>query len=106
MDNFQQEVEKLTNQIFQDLRLENLSPQKKKEVLAKIQERFNYIILETLLANLNDEDLTKFKKSLQDEGLSSEPVAQIASQTPNLAEKIEQRLKQEYQYILKDAGVK
>lgn len=90
-------INKYLDKIYQDLGLEDLADAEKQEAILTLSERFNNVVLITLLKNLSEAQkqdiLSSIKKS--PEGLE-QAVEEAALESPGLKEAIEKALELEY----------
>lgn len=83
---------------------ENLSEKEKTEVMEQVGEHFNKIIIDTAVAELNDEQIKEFHSAL-DAADAEERITEIAVRVPGLLSKIEEAVEQEFE-ILRSAKEK
>jgi hypothetical protein len=83
--------------LFVELGLTSLSEEEKLDSMEDLIEHFNQIIIETVIINLNDNQLKEFRAAMdeEDEYSVQEKIIDITSRVPGLAEKIEQAVEHE-----------
>ncbi len=96
--------QKYTNQIFKDLNLENLGVAEKEKVLNRLEERFNSVIITTMLRLMNKEQKQRFKVVISKPEELEEESEKIASEIPFLDEALETALLAEYEIIKQAMG--
>lgn len=96
---FKQDIDALLNEIG----VKDLPESEKAEVIAKMLEHFDKLILETVVENLSDEQIGEFNQALDlaSPGMEQEIIA-ITARVPGLAQKIEAAVRQEI-IVLKSA---
>lgn len=77
---------------------ENLSEKEKTEIMDQISEHFNKIIIDTAVAELNDEQIKEFHLAL-DAVDAEERITEIAARVPGLLAKIEEAVEQEFEAL-------
>lgn len=89
------------NKVLAELNVNDLSEDDKYVVMAQLTEHFNKIIIETVLNNLNDEQLKEFKDmvDLEDPEKMDEGIALIVAKIPAINFKIEEALNEEISHI-------
>ena len=90
---------KYTSQIFKDLNLESLGEAEKKEVLNRLEERFNQVVMVTMLKLMNTEQKQRFKAAINEPEKLEQESEVIASEIPLLDEALEAALASEYEII-------
>lgn len=95
----QEDLQKLRKEfedkIFKDLHLENLPPEEKEKFLEKLTGHVNTIILNTVIENLNEEQLDEIESKMQTAKTDEEKdqiIAEVAKNIPDLDKKIVQEL--------------
>ncbi len=99
--NLKEEIEKNINEIFKDLGLGDLSDEKKEELKEKIVDKLDRAILEATLDSLNDKQLDEFEEALEDEENTEALIAELTSNIPGLANRIDMALRSEWELIKK-----
>ena len=78
------------------LSLQNLPAGEREEILKKVDERLNTVLIGVLVANITDEDAIKIQNALHNEKTDLEEiVAEISMRIPGLAAKIEMAIEEE-----------
>ncbi len=72
-----------------------LPPEEKNKAREIIRDRFNKLIMETLLNRLNEEQIKDLESSLEDVKTLEEKIETYASSIPGLADDLENRLQRE-----------
>lgn len=84
------------NQILNDLNVKGLDDREKQEVANQLIEHFNRLIMETIVANLNDQQIAEFNQALDEsDDKMQEKITAITAQVPGLAKKIETAVENE-----------
>lgn len=91
-------LERDRDAILAELGIHGLSEKEKQEVGVALLEHFEKVIIETVIVNLDDEELGKFKSALKSENLE-EKVMAVTAGVPGLAGKIEEALAVEFEVI-------
>lgn len=95
------DIKQSATKLLEDLNLADLQNDERQQVLSQLEDHFNTVILDTLLAQLSTEQFDQLKQSLNSPNFEAE-VASLAATVPGLAEALELRVAEEYK-ILKAA---
>ncbi len=84
------------NQLLEELGANNMTDDEKYEVTAELISHFNKIIIETVIVNLNDDQIVKFRKAVDsdDENLEDN-IASIVAEIPDMQFRIEDAISAE-----------
>ncbi|MBI2023910.1 hypothetical protein HYT00_00740 [Candidatus Giovannonibacteria bacterium] len=94
------------NKLAEALNLEKLPENDREEILKKVDERLNEVLISVLVSNISDEDAVKIQNALHEGVDLEETVAQIAVRVPGLADKIEHAISEEILRLRTVLGVK
>jgi hypothetical protein len=75
--------------------IENLSSQEQEEILAKVDERLEDVLLRVILESVSDEEAKELRLILEKGENIEEKVAEITSRVPMLAQKMEAAVAEE-----------
>ncbi|KKS82657.1 MAG: hypothetical protein UV58_C0007G0006 [Candidatus Wolfebacteria bacterium GW2011_GWC1_43_10] len=90
--------------ILEELGIKNLSPEEEKEVINTVLEHFNKVIIETVILNLDDNQVDRFKAALERNNFEEE-ITKITAAVPGLADKIEKAVEDEFALLKKAKGI-
>lgn len=89
----------LAESIFKELNLGEMSPEEKEKALMLIENRFEEVVIETVLGGLSDEELAKFKEAASGEN-GEDAVAEFIARRPELSQRIGERMLAEREIII------
>ena len=84
-----------TDAVLSALGAENLSETEKASIMEQMLGHFSNIIIDTAVAELNDEQIKEFQTALGQPD-AEEAIAKITAQVPGLYQKIESAVEQEF----------
>ncbi len=90
-------IKDIIHKVLSELNLNGLSEDERFEVMANLMDHFNGIIIQTVMANLNDEQLAEFNAILEKDESEEreEEIAQLVARIPGVDMKIEEALQNE-----------
>ena len=83
------------DKLAQALNIGNLPAPDREEILKKVDERLNKVLIGVLVSNITEEDAGKIMSEMNGGGDLEEAVAQISARIPGLAGKIERAISEE-----------
>lgn len=90
--------------ILEELGIAGLSENDEKEVVEKLLDHFNKVIIETAVLSLNEKEIADFRAALEAKN-PEEEISAITAKIPGLADKIEEAVRNEF-LVLKTANEK
>ena len=90
------------DQLLHDLRLDQLPEPQRTTLLNKITELAERRVLQTIVANLTEGQLTEFEQKLQSGMSADEAATFMIERIPGLAAKVEGVLRELYEELLSD----
>ena len=87
--------------LIKTLGIENLSSQEQEEILTKVNERLEDVLLRVVLENVSDEEAKELRFVLEKSEDIEEKVAEITSRVPMLAQKMEAAVAEEIDRLKK-----
>lgn len=100
-------IKDIIDKVLKELNVNNLSDDDKFAVMEQLTDHFNKIILDTVLSNLNDEQLIEFKNmvDLEDMDKMEEGIALIVAKIPAINFKIEEAINNEIAHIKESKAI-
>ncbi len=89
------------NSLIKTLGIEKLPPQEQEEILAKVDERLEAVLLRVILESVSDEEAKELRLILERGENIEEKVAEITSRVPMLAQKMEAAVAEEIDRLKK-----
>lgn len=89
------------NNLIKTLGIENLSPQEQEDILVKVDERLEQVLLRVILESVSDEEAKELRLILEKGENIEEKVAEITSRVPLLAQKMEVAVAEEIDRLKK-----
>ena len=86
-------------QVIQDLKLAKAPEEEQQRALSMLQDRFNNVVIETLVSLADTNQKTRLKVALEQNDKVEETISDIASSIPSFSDIVEQALLAEYQSI-------
>lgn len=83
------------------LGIEKLPPQEQEEILAKVDERLEGVLIRVILESVSDEEAKELRLVLENGENIEEKVAEITSRVPILAQKMEAAVAEEIDRLKK-----
>ena len=87
------------NEILKDVKLQGLSEKEQAEALLILQERFDSVVLQTLVALTNGEQKQRLTTALEKNDKVEEVISDISSEIPEFSDALDQALLAEYESI-------
>ena len=81
--------------LIEALNLKNVPEAERDEILKKVNERLNSVLISVLISNIFEEEAARIHKAMEGEGDLEEIVAEISARIPGLADKIERGITEE-----------
>lgn len=88
----------IKDEVLKELGLDHLQGEERQKTLETLENRFNDVILNAVLAHISPQQFERLKEALHSEN-PEKGVASITSQVPGLGEVIEERLMNEYRMM-------
>jgi len=87
------------DKLMEDFNLANLPEEQQEKAMQMLSERFQRVIIYTLLRALTDEQKKQFAAALANPDDIEDNIADIASEVPGLGQQIEDALTHEYEIL-------
>ena len=85
--------------ILKDLKLQNASEKEQADALLVLQDRFDNVVMQTLVALTSSEQKTRLTSALQKNVRVEEIISEVSSEIPEFSQALEQALLAEYASI-------
>ncbi len=89
-------LKKDVDSILFGLGIKNLSEEEKPVLIDEILNHFDRIIIDTIIAELNEEQIKEFSDALDDKTNMEEKISKITVSVPGLMAKVEDAVEQEF----------
>lgn len=85
--------------VLSEPRIASLPEDEQSKLRSQFQDRFDELILDTLLNRLNDDQVKELQGKLTDPTALEEKIAEYSALVPGLAEDLQHRLDREFTFI-------
>ena len=93
-------LEQNLDKVFTEIGVGEMPEADKEEATVELVNHFSNVIMETILTNLNEQQVSEFKAALELESAArDEKIAEITSLVPDLSDKIEEAVQRELEVI-------
>lgn len=106
MDNiFENFIENLVNECLRSAKFSYLNAKEKKELAAKLRDRFYQLTINSLIEQLSDEQINQIKGLDSKDKKMEEKLSEFAASIPGFAIVLEDKLKAEMDQILQTGQI-
>jgi hypothetical protein len=97
-------ITKQVEEVLVGLGMAELDASAKAQLVEDLQERFNTVVLHTMIEHMDEDQKRRLEQALQNEATPEQAIEDIAAEIPGLSEQIEFALEHEYRAIKEFMG--